>query len=60
MIVGMEVETRQAALCVIRRDNIFPVAEIKDPHTGTVFHRTPGGGLEDNESPEQSGRFARG
>jgi hypothetical protein len=33
MIAGMEVEIRQAALCVIRRDNTFLVAEIKDPHS---------------------------
>jgi 8-oxo-dGTP pyrophosphatase MutT (NUDIX family) len=56
MIVGIEVEIRQAALCVIRRNNTFLVAEIKDPHTGAVFHRPPGGGLEDNESPERAVR----
>jgi ADP-ribose pyrophosphatase YjhB (NUDIX family) len=56
MIAGMEVETRQAALCVIRRDNAFLVAEIKDPHSGGVLHRPPGGGLEDNENPEQAAR----
>ena len=52
----MDVETRSAALCVIRRDDTFLVAEIVDPHTGAVLHRPPGGGVEDGESPEQAVR----
>jgi 8-oxo-dGTP pyrophosphatase MutT (NUDIX family) len=50
------VETREAALCLIRRDNAFLVAEIKDPQTGTVLHRPPGGGVEHAENPEQAVR----
>jgi 8-oxo-dGTP pyrophosphatase MutT (NUDIX family) len=30
------------------------VAEIKDPQTGTVLHRPPGGGIEAGESPEET------
>ena len=47
----MEVEIREAALCLIRRQNAFLVAEIRDPETGTVLHRPPGGGVERRESP---------
>jgi 8-oxo-dGTP pyrophosphatase MutT (NUDIX family) len=50
----MQVETRQAALCLIRRENAFLVAEIKDPQTGAILHRPPGGGVEEGESPEQA------
>ena len=52
----MEVETREAALCLIRRDNVFLVAEIRDPQTGTILHRPPGGGVEHDENPEQAVR----
>jgi len=52
----MEVETREAALCLIRRDNAFLVAEIRDPQTGAILHRPPGGGVEHDESPEQAVR----
>jgi 8-oxo-dGTP pyrophosphatase MutT (NUDIX family) len=52
----MEVETRQAALCIIRRGNSFLVAEIEDLQTGVILHRPPGGGLEEGESPEQAVR----
>jgi 8-oxo-dGTP pyrophosphatase MutT (NUDIX family) len=47
----VEVEIREAALCLIRRQNAFLVAEIRDPETGTVLHRPPGGGVERGESP---------
>jgi 8-oxo-dGTP pyrophosphatase MutT (NUDIX family) len=50
----MKVHTRQAALCIIRSNDTFLVAEVKDPHTGRVYHRPPGGGLEPNESPEHA------
>ncbi len=30
----MEVETSHAALCIIRNENAFLVAEIKDPQSG--------------------------
>jgi 8-oxo-dGTP pyrophosphatase MutT (NUDIX family) len=50
----MQIRTRQAALCIIRRNHTFLVAEVKDPHTGRVYHRPPGGGLEPNESPEHA------
>jgi len=52
----MEVETREAALCLIRRGNALLVAEIRDPHTGAILHRPPGGGVEEGESPEQAVR----
>ena len=52
----MELEIRQAALCLIRRGNTFLVAEIEDPQTGAVLHRPPGGGIEEGESPEQAVR----
>jgi 8-oxo-dGTP pyrophosphatase MutT (NUDIX family) len=52
----VELETRQAALCLIRRGNTFLVAEIADPRTGAVLHRPPGGGIEQGESPEQAVR----
>jgi len=52
----VEVETREAALCLIRRDNVFLVAEITDPQTGTILHRPPGGGVEHDENPEQAVR----
>src|SRR6516164_3289673 len=52
----MEVETREAALCIIPRQNAILVAEIRDPHTGTILHRPPGGGVEERESPEQAVR----
>jgi ADP-ribose pyrophosphatase YjhB (NUDIX family) len=52
----VEIETRQAALCVIRRDNAFLVAEIQDPHSGVVLHRPPGGGVEEGETPEEAVR----
>ena len=52
----MEVETRQAALCIIRHKDKFLVAEITDPQTGVILHRPPGGGVEEGESPEQAAR----
>lgn len=52
----MEIETRQAALCVFRRQDVFLVAEIRDPLTGVVLHRPPGGGIEEGESPEEAVR----
>ena len=48
----MRVRTRQAALCIFRRGHTFLVAQVTDPHTGHVYQRPPGGGLEPNESPE--------
>ena len=50
----MEIETRQAALCVFRRKDAFLVAEIRDPLTGVILHRPPGGGIEEGESPEEA------
>ena len=50
----MEIETRQAALCLIQRGNAFLVAEIQDPQTNLVLHRPPGGGVEEGETPEQA------
>ncbi|MDX2152052.1 MAG: NUDIX domain-containing protein [Bryobacteraceae bacterium] len=50
----MTVEIREAALCVVRRDGTFLVAEIVDPRTGIVLHRPPGGGLEVDETPAQA------
>jgi len=32
------------------------VAEIRDPHNGTVLHRPPGGGVEEGESAAQAVR----
>ena len=52
----MEIETRQAALCLIQFGNAFLVAEIQDPQTGLVLHRPPGGGVEEGETPEQAVR----
>jgi ADP-ribose pyrophosphatase YjhB (NUDIX family) len=52
----MQIHTRQAALCIIRRNHTFLVAEIKDPHTGAIYHRPPGGGIEKNETPEHAVR----
>ena len=47
----MEVEIRQAALCLIRRGDAFLVVEIKD-RSGVILHRPPGGGVEANETAE--------
>lgn len=52
----MEIEIRQAALCVLRSENVFFVAEIRDPLTGVVLHRPPGGGIEEGENPEEAVR----
>lgn len=52
----MEIVHRQAALCLIRRENAFLVAEIIDPASGLVLHRPPGGGIEHGETPEQAVR----
>jgi 8-oxo-dGTP pyrophosphatase MutT (NUDIX family) len=52
----MQVETREAALCLIRRHDAFLVAEITDPHSGATLHRPPGGGVEKGETPEQAVR----
>ena len=52
----MEIKNRQAALCLIRRDDSFLVAEIHDPHNGMVLHRPPGGGIEEGETPEEAVR----
>ena len=52
----MEVEVREAALCVFLRGDTILVAEIRDPVTGTVLHRPPGGGVEPGESPEDAVR----
>src|SRR5947207_740573 len=54
--LSMKFKTRQAALCILRRHNTFLVAEIRDPHTGLIYHRPPGGGLEPDESPEYAVR----
>ena len=53
---SIEVETREAALCLIQRGELFLVAEIRDPLTGTVLHRPPGGGVESGETPEHAVR----
>ena len=50
----MELETRQAALCLIWYGHSFLVGEIHDPQTDVVLHRPPGGGLEEGETPEQA------
>ena len=50
----MQVETRQAALCLIQHRNALLVAEIQDPQTNLVLHRPPGGGVEEGETPEQA------
>jgi 8-oxo-dGTP pyrophosphatase MutT (NUDIX family) len=47
---------RQAALCVFRRGDAFLVAEIRDPKSGVVLHRPPGGGVDKGETPEQTVR----
>ena len=47
---------RQAALCIFRRRDTFLVAEIKDPQTGILLRRPPGGGVEPGETPEQAVR----
>lgn len=52
----MEIETRQAALCLFRRKDVLFVAEIRDPLTGVVLHRPPGGGIEEGESAEEAVR----
>jgi len=52
----MQIENRQAALCIFRRASTFLVAEIVDPHSGAVLHRPPGGGIEPGETPEQAVR----
>jgi 8-oxo-dGTP pyrophosphatase MutT (NUDIX family) len=52
----VEVEIRQAALCIIWRGDSFLVAELIDPHTGVILHRPPGGGIEEGESPEDAVR----
>src|SRR5215471_8893178 len=52
----MEVEARQAALCLFRHGNAFLVAEIQDPQTGRLLHRPHGGGVEEGETPEQAVR----
>jgi 8-oxo-dGTP pyrophosphatase MutT (NUDIX family) len=52
----VEVETRQAALCLIQHCSAFLVAEIQDPQTNLVLHRPPGGGVEEGETPEQAVR----
>jgi ADP-ribose pyrophosphatase YjhB (NUDIX family) len=51
-----EVETRQAALCIVQREDTFLVAELVDPVTGAVFDRPPGGGVEEGETPEEAVR----
>jgi len=50
----MELEIRQAALCLIRRGNTFLVSEIEDPQSGVVLHRPPGGGIEEGETPQEA------
>jgi 8-oxo-dGTP pyrophosphatase MutT (NUDIX family) len=52
----MEIRNREAALCVIRRDETFLVSEVRDPHNGRIYHRPPGGGIEPGELPEQAVR----
>jgi mutator protein MutT len=52
----MQIEIRQAALCIFRRNAAFLVAENVDPHNGAVLHRPPGGGIEAGETPEQAVR----
>jgi mutator protein MutT len=52
----MQIETRQAALCIFRRNSTFLVAENVDPHNGAVLHRPPGGGIEAGETPGQAVR----
>ena len=52
----MEIETRQAALCLFLYGHAFLVAEIHDPKTNLVLHRPPGGGIEEGETPEQAVR----
>lgn len=47
---------RQAALCLIERADTFLVAELRDPRSGALFHRPPGGGIEEGENPEQAVR----
>lgn len=53
---NVEIETRQAALCLLQYGHAFLVAEIEDPQTNLVLHRPPGGGVEHGETPEQAVR----
>jgi 8-oxo-dGTP pyrophosphatase MutT (NUDIX family) len=52
----MEIRNRESALCLIRRGQMFLVAEVRDPHNGAIYHRPPGGGIEPGERPEQAVR----
>jgi 8-oxo-dGTP pyrophosphatase MutT (NUDIX family) len=52
----MELPTREAALCIIRRGATFLVAEIRNDERSEVLHRPPGGGVEPGETPEQAVR----
>jgi 8-oxo-dGTP pyrophosphatase MutT (NUDIX family) len=52
----VEIETRQAALCLFRRGDTVLLTELNDPLSGAVLHRPPGGGLESGETPEQAVR----
>jgi ADP-ribose pyrophosphatase YjhB (NUDIX family) len=52
----MEIRNREAALCVIRRGEMFLVSEVTDPHNGRIYHRPPGGGMEPGELPEHAVR----
>jgi len=52
----MEMETREAALCVFRRGGRFLFSEVRADSTGGWLHRPPGGGIEAGETPEQAVR----
>ena len=54
MTADLDAQPRKVALALILHQDAFLVVEIKDPKTGAVFHRPPGGGMEEGEDPEQT------
>jgi 8-oxo-dGTP pyrophosphatase MutT (NUDIX family) len=52
--IPRKIEVRQAALAIFYKQDAVLLSEIQDRHSGALWHRPAGGGLEPGETPEQA------
>jgi 8-oxo-dGTP pyrophosphatase MutT (NUDIX family) len=52
--IPRKIEVRQAALAIFYQQDAVLLSAIQDRHSGDLWHRPIGGGLEPGETPEQA------